>query len=898
MSIPRSSSDYGGGIGALFKEELRLQSFSTGQSFRTFEHACFTDMAKSVYYFAIYRPPPSTENGFKTSEFLSEFDSFIDFVNSLGTKFLLVGDFNVHVDTPTKWDASHFLTTLSTSSLLQHVIGPTHKHGHTLDLVISRETDNLITDCFIDSLLSDHHVVTCIVHCPKPLPAKKLVSTRKFSRIDAGAFEHDLLHRLGSNNCSNVEELVDLYQKSITETLDLHAPLQTSVRSDRRRQPWYNNEINAARNLRRKHERKWRKSRLDVHRELYVTQRNHVNDLIDKAKQDYYRGELEGADTKTVFKTVNKLLNKSAKTLPAHDSAKNLANEFATFFDDKVSKIYDGIESELMNSNLNLTLEPSKSASHGLARTLSVFDHVSEEDIQKYITKSPAKSCLLDPIPTWFIKQNVSTFVPIITQIVNSSLSTGTFPESLKHAVISPVIKKQSLNLHELKNYRPVSNIPYLSKIIERHAVDNIARHMTENNLEEPLQSAYRPAHSTESALLKVKCDIMEFVSQRKGVFLALLDLSAAFDTVNHEILLTRLANEIGLQGNVLKWISSYLAGRTTCVHINSMFSERLDLKYGIPQGSIVGPQQFSIYTIPIGAILRKHNLLFHIYADDIQLYTCFDPKDHNSIITALSRMSACIDEVRLWMTVNRLKFNENKTEFFVAVAKHLKHLMPPVTLRVGNNIISPSDCVRNLGIIFDTSMTMAAQITSLCTSLNYQMRNISRIRRFLDKDTCHLIVRALILSRLDYGNSLLFGSNSTDVQRLQRIQNWAAKLICRALKRDHATPYLNELHWLPVRERIIFKILVFVYKCLIGTAPGYLTSCLSPYQPGRASLRSASDITRLHEPNSIKLLQSGANRTFSIAAPHAWNKLSINIRQSNSLGIFKKALKTHLYPI
>ena len=379
---------------------------------------------------------------------------------------------------------------------------------------------------------------------------------------------------------------MDLYQKSITETLDLHAPLQTSVRSDRRRQPWYNNEINVARNLRRKHERKWRKSRLDVHRELHVTQRYHVNDLIDKAKQDYYRGELEGADTKTVFKTVNKFLNKSAKNLPAHDSAiKDLANEFATFFDDKVSKIYDGIESELMNSNLDLTLEPSKSASHGLARTLSVFDHASEEDIQKYITKSPAKSCLLDLIPTWFIKQNVSTFVTIITQIVNRSLSTGTFPESLKHAVISPVIKKQSLNPHELKNYRPVSNIPYLSKIIERHAVDNIARHMTENNLEEPLQSAYRPAHSTESALLEVKCDIMEFFSQRKGVFLALLDLSAAFDTVNHEILLTRLANEIGIQGNVLKWISSYLSGRTTCVHINSMFSEHLNLKYGIPQG-------------------------------------------------------------------------------------------------------------------------------------------------------------------------------------------------------------------------------------------------------------------------------------------------------------------------
>ena len=164
-----------------------------------------------------------------------------------------------------------------------------------------------------------------------------------------------------------------------------------------------------------------------------------------------------------------------------------------------------------------------------------------------------------------------------------------------------------------------------------------------------------------------------------------------------------------------------------------------------------------------------------------------------------------------------------SKYKFFVAVAKHLKQHMPPVTLGVGSKIITPSDSVRNLGIVFENSMTMTAQITSLCTSLNYQMRNISRIRRYLDKDTCHLIVRALILSRLDYGNSLLFGSNSTDIQRLQRIQNWAVRLVCCASKRDHATPFLRELHyWLPVRERITFKILVLVFKCLNGLAPGY----------------------------------------------------------------------------
>ncbi|XP_071807967.1 uncharacterized protein [Asterias amurensis] len=260
--------------------------------------------------------------------------------------------------------------------------------------------------------------------------------------------------------------------------------------------------------------------------------------------------------------------------------------------------------------------------------------------------------------------------------------------------------------------------------------------------------------------------------------------------------------------------------------------------------------------------------------------------------------MSTCIDEIMSWMIVNRLKLNEEKTEFLVVISDHLKHLLPAVTLRIGTKIIQPSESVRNLGIVFDTSLSMNAQVTSLCKGLNYQMRNISRIRRFLDKDTCHLVVRALILTRLDYGNALLFGSNSADIQRLQRLQNWAAKLVCRAQKHDHAKPYLQYLHWLPIRERITFKILVYVYKCLNNTAPGYLSSCLSLHRPGRSSLRSASDTTRLLEPNSIKLLKSASIRTFSHFAPHTWNALSPSIRKSDSLRTFKKCIKHSLYPI
>ena len=489
-------------------------------------------------------------------------------------------------------------------------------------------------------------------------------------------------------------------------------------------------------------------------------------------------------------------------------------------------------------------------------------------------------------------------FVPIITDIVNLSFRTGTFPEPLKHAIITPVIKKQNLDANELKNFRPVSNISYLSKVIERHAVDNINRYLIANGLGEPLQSAYKPVHSTETALLRVKNDIMESVSQRKGVFLALLDLSAAFDTVNHNILLSRLDNDFGLKGNVLKWIRSYLSKRTTVVSVDGIASQRLEFKYGIPQGSIIGPQQFTLYTTPIGDILREFGLRYHIYADDIQIYISFDPRDYNSIISALTRMSKCIDKIKHWMTVNYLKFNEDKTEFFVAIAKHLKRYLPPVSLRVGTKIINPADKVRNLGIVFDSSMSMTPQITSLCTTLNYQLRSISRIRKFLDQTTCHLVIRALVLSKMDYGNALIYGSTISDLKRLQRIQNWAAKLIYRAMKRDHASPYLKELHWLPVQERITYKIMVYVYKCIHGLAPAYLSSLMRLYTPGRSGLRSASDTSRLFEHNTIHNLQTASNRTFSIVAPRTWNSISFSVRSSPSLVIFKKSLKHELFPL
>ena len=229
-------------------------------------------------------------------------------------------------------------------------------------------------------------------------------------------------------------------------------------------------------------------------------------------------------------------------------------------------------------------------------------------------------------------------------------------------------------------------------------------------------------------------------------------------------------------------------------------------------------------------------------------------------------------------------------------VPAHLKRNVLPVSLNIGDKSISPSDRVRNLGVVFDSQMSMSGHINSLCSSLTYQLRNISRIRRFLDYDTCHLVTRALVLSRINYGNGLLLGANKSDIQRLKRIQNWAAKLVCKSHKWDHATPCLCELHWLTVDKRITFKVLMTICKCLNMISPCYLSASVSPYRPARASLRLASDTTLLAVPNTIKLLKSAERRTFCYVAPRMWNELPRKIRESNSVSQFKKALKTYLF--
>ncbi len=247
------------------------------------------------------------------------------------------------------------------------------------------------------------------------------------------------------------------------------------------------------------------------------------------------------------------------------------------------------------------------------------------------------------------------------------------------------------------------------------------------------------------------------------------------------------MEKEIGIKDCALEWLKSYFNDRSTSVCSNGVHSTSCKLEYGLPQGSILGPLCFTVYTLPIGRIIQGHGLQYHFYADDLQLYIDFDPSSNVSIESALSTLTTCISDIQVWMTGNYLKLNNDKTEFFVAISSFNKRHMPSVSLQVGNDTIEPSETVRNLGLIFDSEMSTSNQVSALSRNVTFHLRNISRIRRYLDFKTCHNVIRSLILSRLDYGNILLVGANASLISRFQLLQNWAAKIIFQVKKRDHA---------------------------------------------------------------------------------------------------------------
>ena len=360
-----------------------------------------------------------------------------------------------------------------------------------------------------------------------------------------------------------------------------------------------------------------------------------------------------------------------------------------------------------------------------------------------------------------------------------------------------------------------------------------------------------------------------------------LLDLSAAFDTVDINKLLVILDKELGIRGTALKWFESFLVGRKQRVRINGTLSDYAYVYFGVPQGSVLGPVLFNIYCRSLYTLIHNAGFNTSGYADDSNARQTFALAFQHNILT--TQVPSLLEKITNWMNQFFLKINPDKTEIIL--------FTPNSDIKTINGVMSTNgDCirfspfVRNLGFNLDRFLNMETHINIVVSQCYKLLKDVRSIRNLLSKKETEQLVHAIISSRLDYCNSLFFGLNKSVLNKLQKVQNAAARLIMKRPKFESIRNDIINLHWLRINERIVFKILVTVYKCCNEMAPNQIHTLISIRNPQNLTL------------NYVFMNTTFGRRSFSYVAPKLWNHLPENIRLSPSLSNFKTKLKTFLF--
>ena len=831
--------------------------------------------------FGTYHPPSQSDE-----YFFHQVKLGLDRYSKYYEKFILIGDFNAEESEPC---LSQFLFEMNAKNIVKEpTCYKSLRNPSCIDLIITNCSSNFQNTKTISTGLSDFHkmVVTVLKNSFQRSSPKEIVY-RDYKNFDRNVFRRELEKRLNAqiNEYNHFEQI-------FLEVLNTHAPIKKkTLRANH--VPYMTKTLRKAIMKRSELETKYVKSKTNENLKSYKKQRNFCTKLYKKERKIYYEKlDLNKVtDNKEFWKTIKPFLSEKVTTFPKISLIQNddvisdelkVAKSFSSFFEDAVNSL--GIKKdEQRNKNFGLSnpveiainnfeQHPSIKLIKENVSTTTTFSFMPTEtdDIIKEISNlDNKKNGTFKNIPTRRLKDVSDICSPILASIWNEEILINKhFPTNLKLADVTPVFKKKDKNLVE--NYRPVSVLPTVSKIFERQMQKQINNYIT--NFLSPYLCGYRKGFSTQYALLTL-LERWKICLDKKGFCGAvLMDLSKAFDTINHELLIAKL-HAYGFSVESLEILLSYLQDRWLRVKINTTFSSWTQLIQGVPQGSVLGPILFNIYINDIFFALKEVDICN--FADDTTPYVC--DSNLKSVVKKLEHNS---ELAIAWFETSYMKLNTDKCHLLISGNKH-EHIWA----KLDQDIIWETNTVKLLGVTIDNNLKFDSHIANICSKANRKLSALTRVAKFLSFQKRRILFKAFIESQFKYCPLVWMFHGRQINNKINKLHERALRIVYN----DSVTSFEDLLikdNSFTIHHQNIQSLATEIYKALNDLPAGNLKEFFIRTSHNY-NLRSGSDLTI---PN-INTVTKGKN-SISYFGSVLWNSIPASIRNIEDFDVFEIEIK------